>query len=114
MLIRELRFQTISHTLNHFLTVDMSAFYVDISKDRLYTLGATSLDRRSAQTAIYLITDGLTRLMAPLLPITADELWQHLPGRGDDSVHLAEFPAGTQELIQSRIARPMGPIAVCP
>ena len=96
-------FQTISHTLNHFLTVDMSAFYVDISKDRLYTLGATSLDRRSAQTAIYLITDGLTRLMAPLLPITADELWQHLPGRGDDSVHLAEFPAGTQELINREL-----------
>ena len=96
-------FQTISHTLNHFLTVDMSAFYVDISKDRLYTLGEASTERRSAQTAIYLITDGLTRLMAPLLPITADELWQHLPGQRDDSVHLAEFPEDTQEFIDREL-----------
>ena len=92
-------FQTISHTLTNLLTVDLSAFYVDISKDRLYTFGDASPERRSAQTAIYLITDGLTRLLAPLLPVTADELWQHLPGDRDDSVHLAEFPKGTQQLI---------------
>ena len=96
-------FQTISHTLNNFLTVDMSAFYVDISKDRLYTFGEDSPERRSAQTAIYVITDGLTRLLAPLLPVTADELWQHLPGRRDDSVHLAEFPSGTQELVDPEL-----------
>ena len=96
-------FQTISHTLNNFLTVDMSAFYVDISKDRLYTFGASSPERRSAQTAIYVITDGLTRLLAPLLPVTADELWQHLPGRRDDSVHLAEFPSGTRELVDPEL-----------
>ena len=92
-------FQTISHTLTNFLTVDISAFYVDISKDRLYTLGETSPERRSAQSAIYVITDGVTRLLAPLLPVTADELWQHLPGRRDDSVHLADFPTGTEQLI---------------
>ena len=96
-------FQTISHTLNNLLTVDLSAFYVDISKDRLYTFGDTSLERRSAQTAIYLITDGLTRLLAPLLPVTADELWQHLPGERDDSVHLAEFPSGTPQLIDQAL-----------
>jgi len=96
-------FQTISHTLNNLLTVDLSAFYIDISKDRLYTLGDASPERRSAQTAIYLITDGLTRLMAPLLPVTADELWQHLPGDRDDSVHLVEFPSETQQLVDSAL-----------
>jgi len=98
-------FQTISHTLNNLLTVDLSAFYVDISKDRLYTFGAASLDRRSAQTAIYVITDGLTRLLAPLLPVTADELWQHLPGERDDSVHLAEFPTGTPNLVDHELLK---------
>ena len=68
-------FQTIFHTVNQFLTVDLSAFYVDVSKDRLYTLGARSEERRSAQTALYRMADGLTRLIAPILPVTADELW---------------------------------------
>ena len=92
-------FQTIFHTANQFLTVDLSAFYVDVSKDRLYTLGARSEERRSAQTAIYRTADGLTRLIAPILPVTADELWQVLPGTREDSVHLAEFPTGLEELI---------------
>ena len=92
-------FQTISHTINNFATVDLSAFYIDISKDRLYTFGATSRERRSAQTAVYTIADGLTRLLAPLLPVTADELWRHLPGSREGSVHLADFPAGTQSLV---------------
>ena len=96
-------FQTISHTINGLLTVDLSAFYIDISKDRLYTFGDNSPERRSAQTAIYLITDGLTRLLAPLLPVTADELWQHLPGDRDDSVHLAEFPNDAPELIDNEL-----------
>ena len=91
-------FQTIFHTANQFLTVDLSAFYVDVSKDRLYTLGASSQERRSAQTAIYRTADGLTRLLAPILPVTTDELWQVLPGRREDSVHLADFPTGLEEL----------------
>ena len=53
---------------------------------------AGSPERRSAQTAMYLIADGLSRLLAPILPVTADELWRHLPGPRDASVHLAEFP----------------------
>ena len=92
-------FQTIFHTVNQFLTVDLSAFYVDVSKDRLYTLGARSEERRSAQTALYRMADGLTRLIAPILPVTADELWQVLPGTRESSVHLAEFPTGLEELI---------------
>src|SRR5206468_3055551 len=65
----------------------------DVSKDRLYTFAASSPERRSAQTAMYVIADGLVRLLAPILPMTADELWRHLPGKRDASVHLAEFPA---------------------
>jgi isoleucyl-tRNA synthetase len=85
-------YQTIFHTLNNLLTVDLSAFYLDVSKDRLYTLGANSRARRSAQTAIYQIADGLTRLVAPVLSMTADEVWRHLPGPREECVHLALFP----------------------
>ena len=72
--------------------MDLSAFYADVSKDRLYTFAADSPERRSAQTAMYIIADGLTRLLAPILPMTTDELWRHLPGTREESVHLAEFP----------------------
>jgi isoleucyl-tRNA synthetase len=85
-------FHVIFHALNAFATVDLSAFYVDVSKDRLYTLAAGSPSRRAAQTAMYTIVDGLTRLMAPVLPITAEQLWKVLPGTREPSVHLADFP----------------------
>ena len=96
-------FQTVVHTLNNYLTVDLSAFYVDISKDRLYTFGPESDARRSAQTAIHTIIDGLTRLIAPILPITADELWRNLPGAEADSVHLADFPKGVDTLVDPEL-----------
>ena len=90
-------FQAIFHAINAFMTVDLSAFYLDVSKDRLYTFGPASMERRSAQTAQYVIADGLTRLIAPILSITSDEIWARLPGQREDSVHLAVFPAGTDE-----------------
>ena len=96
-------FQTVVHTLNNYLTVDLSAFYVDISKDRLYTFGPESDARRSAQTAIHTIVDGLTRLIAPILPITADELWRNLPGAEVDSVHLADFPTRVDTLVDPEL-----------
>jgi isoleucyl-tRNA synthetase len=86
-------FQAVFQAINEFVTVDLSAFYVDISKDRLYTFRADSLERRSAQTTQYVIADGLTRLLAPILSVTTDEIWQRLPGARDESVHLAAFPA---------------------
>src|SRR4029450_3589242 len=86
-------FQAVVHNLTHLATVDLSAFYFDVSKDRLYTFGATSESRRSAQTAMYVMVEGLVRLPAPVLPITTDELWRALPGARASSVHLAEFPA---------------------
>ncbi len=95
--------QPITHAVNHFLTVDLSAFYIDISKDRLYTLAAGAPARRSAQTAIYTMTDGLARLLAPILPITTDDLWRHLPGEREESVHLADFPAGCDALVDHEL-----------
>ena len=86
-------FPGIFQRLNQLTTVDLSAFYADVSKDRLYTFAADSTERRSAQTAMYLIADGLARLLAPILPVTAEEMWKHLPGTREPSVHLAEFPA---------------------
>ena len=85
-------FSTIFQALNTFTTVDLSAFYNDISKDRIYTFAARSRERRSAQSAMYVMADGLTRLMAPILSFTADELWRFLPGRREESVHIAVFP----------------------
>jgi isoleucyl-tRNA synthetase len=86
-------FPVIFQRLNQLMTVDLSAFHADVSKDRLYTFGAASADRRSAQTAMYVMADGLARLLAPILVVTADEMWKHLPGRREESVHIAEFPS---------------------
>ena len=93
---RSYDFPTIFQRVNHLATVDLSAFYADVSKDRLYTFAAASPERRSAQTAMYVIADGLVRLLAPVLPMTADELWRHLPGQREASVHIAEFPADAE------------------
>jgi isoleucyl-tRNA synthetase len=86
-------FPIIFQRLNQLMTVDLSAFYADVSKDRLYTFAAGSSERRSAQTAMYIIADGISRLLAPILPVNSDEVWQHLPGQREASVHIAEFPA---------------------
>jgi isoleucyl-tRNA synthetase len=91
-------FQTVFHVANELVTVDLSSFYLDVSKDRLYTFRADSIERRSAQTAVYTIADGLARLLAPILSVTADEVWRLLPGTREPSVHLADFPALTPEI----------------
>ena len=85
-------FTAIVQALNGFVTVDISAFYVDVSKDRLYTLAAAARARRSAQTAMFAIADGLARYIAPVLPVLAEEFWGYLPGVREESIHLAEFP----------------------
>ena len=77
---------------NQFITVDLSAFYVDVTKDRMYTLGAKSEARRSGQTAMFTIVEGLALLLAPILSVTMDELWRLLPGAREESVHMALFP----------------------
>ncbi|MCL1903384.1 MAG: isoleucine--tRNA ligase [Oscillospiraceae bacterium] len=74
------------HALNNFCVVDMSNFYLDIIKDRLYCEGEKSELRRSAQTAMYTILSGLTRLIAPILCFTADEIWGELPHDLNDDI----------------------------
>ena len=80
------QFHLVAQQLQAFCYEDLGAFYLDILKDRLYTSGAQSRPRRSAQTALYHITQSLVRLMAPVLSFTAEELWQAFTGRTDDSV----------------------------
>ena len=91
---QEFGFHKVFHELYNFCTVDLSSFYLDITKDRLYTAAPQSHSRRSAQTALYRIADALVRLVAPIICFTADEVWSYLPGRPADltSVHLAAFP----------------------
>jgi isoleucyl-tRNA synthetase len=90
----EFEFHRAYQAFNEFTNTDLSALYLDVTKDRLYTFAPNSPGRRSAQTALWRIAEALTRLLAPLLSFTADEVWQHLPtveGR-PSSVHLALFP----------------------
>jgi isoleucyl-tRNA synthetase len=87
----EYDFSTASQAISTLATVDLSAFYVDVTKDGMYTLGPRAHARRSTQTAMYVICDGLSRLLAPILPVTADDLWRHLPGTRSASVHLETF-----------------------
>ena len=72
-------FHRIYHAVNEFVTLDLSAYYLDILKDRLYTAAPDSRLRRSSQTAIYRIVEALTRAMAPLYSFTCDEIWRYLP-----------------------------------
>jgi isoleucyl-tRNA synthetase len=90
----EFAFHKIYHRLNHFCIVDLSAFYFDVLKDRLYISAPKSQVRRSAQTAIWRIGEALVRLLAPIMSFTAEEVWQYLPkaAKREDSVHLALFP----------------------
>ncbi len=90
-------YPTVYQTANQLITVELSAFYVDVTKDRMYTLGRKSEARRSGQTSMFHIADGLARLLAPILPFTTDELWRTLPGDRDRSVHLARFPRDLQQ-----------------
>lgn len=89
-------FQAAYGALYHFCTVTLSARYFDIIKDRLYIFAPRSIERRSAQTALYRITDTLCRLLAPLLAFTADEAWENIPNQTLASVHMAEFPAAKE------------------
>jgi isoleucyl-tRNA synthetase len=90
----EFAFHKIYHAVNHFVVVELSAFYVDIVKDRLYTYGKKSLGRRAAQTSLWRIGEALVRLLAPIMSFTCDEVWQYLPklDSRQASVHLARFP----------------------
>jgi isoleucyl-tRNA synthetase len=84
-------FHVIYHAVHNFCSIEMSSFYLDVLKDRLYVSGDGSIGRRSAQTAMYRIIDCITRLIAPVLSFTADEIWNFMPGERPESVHLSDF-----------------------
>jgi isoleucyl-tRNA synthetase len=88
-------FHRVYHAIHDYCVVDLSAFYYDVLKDRLYTKAPNNQSRRSAQTAIYKITSALVRIMAPILVFTAGEIWKYLPKAAEEpsSVHIALFPA---------------------
>jgi isoleucyl-tRNA synthetase len=86
-------FHVVYHQLLQYCAVDLSSFYLDVMKDRLYCDAAAGPRRRSAQTVLHRIAQDVTRLMAPVLPFTGDEVWPLIPGAASGSVHLTEFPA---------------------
>jgi isoleucyl-tRNA synthetase len=87
-------FHRVYHAIHDYCVVDLSSFYFDVLKDRLYTKAPKSKSRRSAQTAVWKITSALVRLTAPILVFTTEEIWKYLPkGKGEpQSVHMALFP----------------------
>ena len=91
-------FHAVFHAAYQFFTVDLSAFYLDALKDRLYCSGTESRSRRSAQTALFRILNDSLRLLAPLLPFTTEEAWDALPAFAgkEDSIHMAYFPEPEQ------------------
>ena len=89
------------HAIHNFCVVDMSNFYLDVIKDRLYTEKKDSTERRAAQTAMYIILDAMTRLLAPILAFTTDEIWQSMPHCSDsDPRHVVynEMPKLVSEM----------------
>jgi isoleucyl-tRNA synthetase len=96
----EFAFHKIYHRVNHFCIVDLSAFYFDVLKDRLYISAPKSQGRRSAQTVIWRIGEALVRVLAPIMSFTCEEIWPYLPkvaGRAE-SVHVAQFPVAAETL----------------
>ena len=91
----EFAFHKIYHRVNDFCIVELSAFYLDVLKDRLYIFAPKSQARRSAQTAIWRIGEALVRLLAPIMSFTCEEVWSYLPKatQREESVHLASFPS---------------------
>jgi isoleucyl-tRNA synthetase len=91
---RKFEFHRVYREIHNFCVVQMSSFYMDVLKDRLYTYAASSRERRSTQTALWEVTSLLTRLLAPILVFTAEEVWGHLGSRAKltESIHLADWP----------------------
>ena len=85
-------FHRVYHALHNYCVVDLSSFYLDILKDRLYTAPAASKARRSAQTVIHTILETVLKLMAPILSFTAEEAWTLMPHSPSPSVHMENFP----------------------
>ena len=99
-------FHMVYHSIHNFCAVDLSAIYLDIIKDRLYTWPAASRGRRSAQTVLYEAINVLVRLLTPILAFTTEEIWRYLPAAGDKpfSVQLAGWPRVKTEFLDDELA----------
>ncbi len=100
----EFNFHDAFYAIHHFCVVDLSNFYLDVLKDRLYVEKADSVSRRAAQTVIYRILNTLTRLLAPILAFTSEEIWSFMPHSADEdarSVLLNEIPAVAQDTVDA-------------
>jgi len=97
------QFHAVYQGVHNFCNVDMSNFYLDIIKDRQYTMQADSLGRRSAQTAMFLITEAMARWLTPVLSFTSDEIWQHMPGDRSESVFTKPYFDGLYALADDAV-----------
>ena len=91
------QYHTVFHTLHNFCVVDLSNFYLDVLKDRMYASHKGEGLRRSAQTVFLHLAEGIVKLMAPILSFTAEEVWENLPGKREESVFLTFFPEPGEE-----------------
>jgi isoleucyl-tRNA synthetase len=101
----EYEFHTVFHGVHNFCAVDLSALYLDIIKDRLYTSHPDDPRRRAAQTVCFDVFSALARLMAPILTFTSEEAWRHTPGVHSESVHLEQFPDAPREWLDDTLKR---------
>ncbi|NPV72748.1 MAG: isoleucine--tRNA ligase [Pelotomaculum sp.] len=102
---RNYEYHVVYHAVHGFCVVDMSALYLDIIKDRLYTAPARSTARRAAQTVLYEVLVALVRLIAPVLAFTSEEIWQYVPGDkgGAISVQLTDMPEVKEEFLDDEL-----------
>jgi len=99
------QFHRVYHVVHNFCVVEMSSFYLDILKDRLYCEGNASPERRAAQTVLYRVLSSLVRILAPVLVHTCEEVWSMMPGGKDTpSVHLALWPAVDEAHVDEALA----------
>ncbi|MBI5196931.1 MAG: isoleucine--tRNA ligase [Nitrospirae bacterium] len=115
----EFAFHEVFHSIYNFCVTEMSAFYLDVLKDRLYTFKADSGERKAAQWVLYQILTSLTKMMAPALPFTAEEIWQHLEKdrvqgfkgsrvQGEESIFLSSFPVVNEEFYDKNLEEKWG------
>jgi isoleucyl-tRNA synthetase len=100
-------FHIIYHRLYNYCVIDLSSFYLDILKDRLYISPPVSLERRSAQTVLHIILDMVAKLMAPILPFTAEEIWSFTPQLNgkENSIHMAALPAVNSDWLDDSLSQ---------
>ncbi len=101
----DFQFHKVYSEISNFCVVDMSSFYLDILKDRLYTFGKKSLERRSAQTVLVAIIDAITKLMAPILCFSAEEIWEFIPEdiKTEKSIHLTDWPVVNTDYFNEKL-----------